>query len=373
MRKVIFGLGLFGVALYGVASTAQRTGDQESLRLGTTLILVPTVVTDSRRKPVTNLSKGDFTISEDGRRQDLAVFASVAQPFTAAVVVDTSNSASDRLAAIKDAAIGFISQFRPGDRAMVIAFDHEVRALTDFTSDKAELESAIRGVESGFGKLFYEAVSLGLDRLRNEEGRRAIVLFSDCLDMRSVDANADSTIRLAEETGAVAYLVQFETRWWIEAEARRQQDKQPKSKIPFSVDVRIPLPPDLGGPDPAPREFPRAKSPRIKIGPDERPGPDPISANLDKIYGEADRFAEKLASRTGGRAFKAERMGEVEVAFASIAEELRSQYLLGYYADPDRERGKFHKIKVAVGGVGLIVRARDGYRDATSTGPSTVR
>lgn len=365
MRTLNFSLCLFAVMLFEMGSMAQRPDDQESVRLGATLILAPTVVTDSRGRPVADLSKGDFTISEDGRRQDLAVFASVAQPFTAAIVLDTSNSASDRLKAMKGAAISFINQLRPGDRAMIIAFDHEVRPLTGFSSDRVELEGAVEGVESGFGKLLYEAVSMALDRLRNEEGRRAIVLFSDCVDMRSVDQTAESTIRRAERTDAAAYVVQFETRWWIEAEARKQEAMHPKSKVPFSVDVRIPLPPDLGGPDPTPREFPRAKSPTIKIGPDDRPGPDPISANLDRLYGEADRFAETLASRTGGRAFKAERMGEVEAAFALIAEELRSQYLLGYYADPKRKDGKFHKIKVEVTRKGLSVRARDGYREVT--------
>lgn len=348
---------------YPAFSSIQQKGDQDSLRLGATLVLVPTVVTDARGRPLTDLSKEDFTIFEDGRRQDLSVFASVAQPFVAAIVLDTSNSAADRLKAIKETAVAFVRNLRPEDRAVVIAFDNEVRSLTEFTSDKTELEGAIHGVESGFGKLLFEAVSMALERLKNQEGRRAVVLFSDCVDMRSIEATADSTIRLAEETGAAAYVVQFETRWWIEAEARKHQAEQPKSKVPFSVDVRIPLPPDLGGPDATPREFPGSKSPKIKIGPDEKPGPDPLTTNLDKLYGEADTFAELLASRTGGRHFRAGHIGEVEAAFASIAEELRNQYLLGYYAGRNRQEGKFHKIKVEVATKGLKVRARDGYRE----------
>src|SRR5215210_202113 len=145
----------------------QKRGDeQDAVRLKTTLVQVPAVVTDRSGRFVTDLSQSDFTVFEDGKRQELAVFAAVKQPFNAVLVLDTSNSAQDRLRAIQNTALSFTRQLGPGDRMMVISFDNEVKQLTDFTSDPKELETAIRGTESGFGKLMYEAMTRALEQLK---------------------------------------------------------------------------------------------------------------------------------------------------------------------------------------------------------------
>lgn len=369
----------------------QRRGDeQEAVRLNATLVQVPAVVTDQSGKFVTDLSQSDFMIFEDGKRQELAVFAAVKQPFNAVLVLDTSNSAQDRLRAIQNTAVSFTRQLGAGDRMMVISFDNEVKQLTDFTSDAKELEAAIRGTESGFGKLMYEAVTRALERLKDVEGRRAVILFSDGIDMRSVEATAESTTRMAEEMNAVIYFVKFDTRWWVEAEARKHQAENKKSKLPFDVDGRIPLPPEYGGPDPTNLEIPKPDSPRIEIssgqigvgGPRRRPtvtrdpgiggGPsermpgrepsDPISQNLDKLYGEADAYLQTLTARTGGRVFQAETFENTRSAFATIADEMRNLYVLGYYPSGKRGDGKYHKIKLEVTRKAVQVRARPGYR-----------
>jgi len=83
---------------------------------------------------------------------------------------------------------------------------------------------------------------------------------------------------------------------------------------------------------------------------------------MDKLYGAADLYMSTLAANTGGRTFKAETISDVQTAFAAVAEELRHQYLLGYYASGTRRDGKFHKIKVVVGRKDAQARARPGYR-----------
>jgi VWFA-related protein len=361
---------------------AQKPKGEEPIRLNASLVQVPAIVTDRNGKFVTDLSRGDFNISEDGKRQEISIFAAVKQPFSAALVLDTSNSAEDRLRVIQNAAITFTAQLRPGDRVMVLSFDNEVRQLTDFTDDRAELERAIRGTESGFGKLLYEGMARALENLRDVEGRRAVILFSDGVDMRSIEATAEGTTRLAEEIGAVIYVARFDTRWWIEGEARRQEVEHPKSKTPFEVDGRIPLPPDYGGPDPTPTGFPKPNAPRIEIG--ERPRPpvvydpggsgsstqrlpdseptDLITATLNKLYGEADSYLQTVTTRTGGRVYLTNTFDDTRGAFAAIADELRNQYLIGYYATGNRSDGKYHKIKLELARKGLQVRARPGYR-----------
>jgi VWFA-related protein len=235
----------------------------------------------------------------------------------------------------------------------------------------------------------YEAVTRALEQLKGVEGRRAVILFSDGIDMRSIEATAESTTRMAEEMNAVIYFVKFDTRWWMEAEARKQQAEK-KEKLPFHVDGRIPLPPEFGGPDPTNPEIPKPDTPRIEVGsgrinvgsPKHKPTitrepglggdrsqqiparepSDPISENLDKLYGEADAYLETLTSRTGGRIFQAETFENTRSAFASIADEMRNLYVLGYYPASNRGDGKFHKIKLEVTRKGVQIRARTGYR-----------
>ncbi|MFY9571369.1 MAG: VWA domain-containing protein [Blastocatellia bacterium] len=360
----------------------KKSAEEDTLRLNATLVQVPVIVTDRSGKFITDLTRDDFTVSEDGKRQDVSLFAAVKQPFSAVLVLDTSNSAQDRLKAIQSAAVSFASQLRPGDQMMAVSFDNEVRRLTDFSRDPEELAKAITATESGFGKLLYEAVALALNQLKDIEGRRAVVLFSDGVDMRSIDASSEGVTKLAEEIGAVIYVVRFDTRWWIEAEARRQEIEHPKSKTPFDIDGRIPLPPDFGGPDPTPTGIPKPNAPRIEIG--QRPTPpviydpngtntrtqrmpsvdppDQITATLDKLYGEADSFLQTITSRTGGRVYMADNFADTRAAFAAIADELRNQYLIGYYPTNKIRDGKYRKIKIGLARKGVEVRARPGYR-----------
>jgi VWFA-related protein len=354
--------------------------EQDAIRLNATLVQVPAVVTDSAGKFVADLSKTDFTVSEDGKRQEISLFAAVKQPFNVVLMLDTSNSAQDRLRVIQNTALEFAREVGREDRMMVMSFDNEVRQLTDFISDYKEAEDVITKTESGFGKLLYEAMTRALEQLRGVEGRRAVILLSDGIDMRSIEATAESASRMAEEVGAVIYIVRFDTRWWVEAEARRQQAENPKSKVPFNIDGRIPLPPDFGGPDPTPTGIPKPRSPRIEIGSRPSPPPvviiesdgtrrsmqakpsDPLAENLDKLYGEAEAFLQTISLRTGGRVFAAETFDGTQSAFRAIADELRNQYMIGYYPAGDRRDDKYHKIKVEVSRKGVQVRARQGYR-----------
>jgi VWFA-related protein len=382
VRSIAIATGFFSVAFFATdpcaIQTASAQENQEAVRLSSTLVQVPVVVTRPGAGFVGDLSKADFVVYEDGKRQELSVFSALSQPFTAALVLDTSNSSSDRLAAIKRLAGEFIKQLQQSDRMMTIAFDNEVRRLTDFTGDRVELTDSIKDLESGFGKLLYEAVRMALEQLRDVEGRRAVVLFTDGVDMKSIEATAESVSRLADETGAVVYVVKTETRWWLEAEARRQKAAHPTSKVPFHVDGRIPLPPDFGGPDPdpTPTGFPKIPKPRIEVGTtnrgpavsrDGQPAgpfvePDEIARTIETLYGEADRFLQQITASTGGRVLSADSFASTQSAFAAVAGELRNQYLLGYYPAASARSADYRRIKVEVARKDVQIRARQGYR-----------
>jgi len=144
----------------------RQEAQDEPLNLSATLVQVPTVVTERGGKFVADLTQADFTLLEDGKRQDIGLFKAVKQPFSVVIVIDTSNSAEDRLKAMQESAIEFVKQLGPEDRAMLITFDNEIHELADFTSDHEELEAAIKTAEAGFGKLLYEAVNRALEKLK---------------------------------------------------------------------------------------------------------------------------------------------------------------------------------------------------------------
>src|SRR5262247_2277970 len=114
--------------------------EQDALRLSSTLVQVPVLVTDSAGRFVGDLAKSDFSIFEDGKAQQVSLFTQTKQPFNAVLVLDTSNSSRERLRVIQDCASRFARQALPDDRVMVISFDNEVKTLTEFTNDRAELE-----------------------------------------------------------------------------------------------------------------------------------------------------------------------------------------------------------------------------------------
>jgi VWFA-related protein len=346
-----------------------QEAQEEPLSLSATLVQVPTVVTERGGKFVTDLTQADFTLLEDGKRQDIGLFRAVKEPFSVVIVIDTSNSAEDRLKAMRDSAMEFVRQLGPQDRAMLITFDNEIHELADFTSDHSELEAAIKTAEAGFGKLLYEAVNRALEKLKEVEGRRAIILFTDGVDLDSIEASAESTARLAEQVGAAIYTVKFETRWWIESQAMKQlEEMSRRPDRPYGAEGRIPLPPSGR---PSPTGMPNPGSPKVQVETsgiptisikEEKPTPESTRANLDKMYGKADAYLAGLSDHTGGRLFSSQTLTDTRAAFASIADELRNQYLIGYYTGVKRADGKYHKIKVEVARKGLSVRSRQGFR-----------
>jgi hypothetical protein len=101
--------GAFSTGLPSSHLNSQKPSEDQPVRLNATLVQVPAIVTDRNGKFVTDLSQNDFTVYEEGKRQDISFFAAVKQPFNAVLVLDTSNSAQDRLKAIQHAAIEFTS------------------------------------------------------------------------------------------------------------------------------------------------------------------------------------------------------------------------------------------------------------------------
>jgi len=199
------------VALLGViAMSALAQEPPFTIKLDTALVNVLCTVTDRRGRLIADLTKEDFTIEEDGRKQEIVKFAKENElPLTMALLMDTSSSVVPVLPEEKDTASAFINSIlTPKDLAMVIKFDKYAKVIEDFTESKRRVTAAIDEVrKTGDGTALYDAVVLASkDHLALESGRKAIILMSDGKDEGS-SHSLRSALFAAHESDSVIYSI----------------------------------------------------------------------------------------------------------------------------------------------------------------------
>ena len=381
--------------------------DIETLKTDTDLVTVPLIANESNGTYVTDLQQEEFTILEDNVPQQIAFFGKVAAPFHVVLMIDTSSSTQDKLREIQTAAFTFVQQLQNADRVKVISFDDKVNDLNEFTSDREILRSAIYKTKAGQGTKVYDAVELALNTIRKIRGRKAIVIFTDGMDWHSDNATFDGTLRWLDEEGVVFYPIRYETRATTERLAREQSSGGGGSTLPTIDVIRNPTP---GGTtpttfpseDPIPttgttrktgplglplpddimrrrREEERRRDPNrdpTQMPPDRRDPnfptqptstrpsrneDDSIKAMLDLAYFTADGYLRALAEKSGGRLLRADTLKSLPEAFAQIAAELRTQYMLGYYPLNKERDDRYRKITVTTTRKHVAIRARPGY------------
>jgi VWFA-related protein len=183
--------------------------DDDVVRVSTSLVTVPVVVKTRRGAYVPNLRREDFRIYEDGVEQEVSHFETVDKPFTITLMLDMSDSTRIELNEIQDAAIAFLNQLRPDDRALLVAFDKQLVRLTEATADRKLLTQAIRLVKTGGGTALYDAVDTTINlELKQIPGRKAIVILSDGIDTASVRGTFAGTVSSASEQYALIYPIQ---------------------------------------------------------------------------------------------------------------------------------------------------------------------
>ena len=273
----------------GALLAAQERIPQFSSRVQ--LVEVYATVTDAAGQPVTGLRQSDFEVFEDNVRQDISTFAAGEFPLTVALGVDRSWSmAGEPLRLAKQASLSFLRALRPDDRSMVVAINNEAAVIAPLSFDRATQARAVEQLDPWSTTALHDAVIATLDRLEPEEGRQALVVFSDGTDRYS-QASAGEMLERARRGNALIYPIAFG-----------------KQRPPVLAD---------------------------------------------------------LASATGGRSFFLKDARELDATLATIARELRFQYLLGYTPATPIERGthQWRSIRVSLrkASAGVRVRARDGY------------
>jgi VWFA-related protein len=335
-------------------NTPVTVDDTGTIKMDTALVTIPVSVLDRDGKFVPFLKKRDFRLYEDGVEQDIENLISVETPFHVTLMIDTSNSTMFRLEDIQDAAFAFVKQLRENDQVMIVSFDGKIRFHCDFTSDYETLRQAIGETRTGGSTKLYEAVDKVVDRLEQVEGRKAVVLFTDGVDTASRRANYQNTIDKVEESGDLVYPIRYDT------ENEQQGGAVPSANpSPWPYPSPSPYPPNR-------RKWPfdNLASPMFPQWPSRAPSGGAGTSSGE--YRKAARYLQELADRSGGRLYQADSLYNLSQAFSNIAEELRHQYSLSYYPNNSKKDGAYRRVKVRLEKSGLIVRAREGYRAATT-------
>jgi Ca-activated chloride channel family protein len=313
---------------------ARKAADEdEPVRLSTLLVTVPVTVRDRKNRHITNLRREDFQVFENGVEQQIVSFspaevASSLQPFTVALLLDVSDSTEFQLDNIKATASTFVDQLPPQARVMVVAFDRVVEILCEPTLGRAHAHEAILRAKTGEGGTsVYNAVEMIINqRLREISGRRAIVLFSDGVDTTSRGATSVSNIRAAEQSEVIVYPIQYNT---VDAATRRSKSGKIQEK--------------------------HREGPLIFTSPAQN------EKSRQRAFDEATIYMRQLAQSSGGEFYYGDNLERVSQAFARIAEDLREQYVLGYYPQTAPQPGERREITVKVSQPKTFVRARRSY------------
>jgi len=304
VKLVLLGFFAYSLLLFPRQSLQQETlvstGVEQTLSVTVDRVNVLFTVAGRGGKLITNLTKDDFAVFEDGEPQTISNFSRDADmPVNIALLIDTSGSVRDKLHFEREAASRFFySVLRSGrDRALLMSFDTGVEIIQDYTDDPVVLQTAMQTMVAGGSTSLYDAVAqASVHEQSNRGGRHVIVVLSDGLD-NSSHVNLESALRIAQENDTVIYSISTN-----------------RIAGPLSLE------PELG-----------------------------------------DSHLTILAAETGGRALFPTRMDELTHAFDRIIEEIRAQYSLAYGPTNGQHDGSFRTIHVVASHKGYVVRCRHGY------------
>ncbi|HKB09370.1 MAG TPA: VWA domain-containing protein [Vicinamibacterales bacterium] len=289
----------------GAQGAAGQQPPQVPFRAGVELVSLNVTVTDGTQKYVTDLTPEDFNVFEDGVKQEVTFFNKTNLPIALALLLDTSASMETKLPTAQEAAVGFAKKLRGQDLAEVIDFDSRVIVLQNFTNSVPELEQAIHKTSAGGSTSLYNAIYIALKDLKKviaknteEIRRQAIIVLSDGEDTSSL-LPFEEVLDLAKRSETAIY----------------------------SIGLRTP----------------------------DGPGA------TTKGFKEAEFVLRQFSQETGGRAFFPNQLADLANVYGQIADELSSQYTVGYTSRNPKRDGSWRRIVVRVNRPSLTARTKLGY------------
>jgi VWFA-related protein len=345
-------------------SGGEEVGEDDVVRIETQLVSVPAIVTDRTGRPLTGLRAEDFQIFEDGRSQKISNFSTTEAPFEVALLLDTSGSTREDVGLIRRAALAFVEALRPGDRVAILSFNTKkegsdqlatVEVKVPLTDDRELLQEAVEGVGASNGTPFYDSLEkvakeVFRDKPREEmRGRRALVALTDGVDSTS-ESDFDEAREMLKRAGLVSYFVEVNTEDYVED--RLMQDCEGDGALRLSR-VQLQRYRRVIAPGADAEDF----SNFCRMGQFER-----MHASRT-LYQLARAEMNRLARESGGKTFPVADLRDAQRAFRQVAEDIGTQYSLGYYSTNTARDGTFRTIRVQVRGLkDAQVRAREGYQ-----------
>jgi VWFA-related protein len=301
-------------------------------------VAVYATVTNSHGRLVPDLTREDFAIDDNGRRQTLTLFSNVIQPITVVMLLDRSSSMKPNFELEQEAAEAFVDAMGKADKARIGSFSQHIQIdPPEFTSDQGELSKILQTELQPEGPTpLWNAVDTGIDKLLLEPGRRVILVFTDGVDMPMNFSNHNKSLKdvmkRADEENIMVYAIGL-----------AGENGMPTSNGPDRTGRG--LPPGFGG-----------------FG--GRGGYSSGSGNL--AMEKPDEGLPKIAAATGGGYFELTSGRQLAPTFARVANELHSQYALGF--TPEKLDGKMHDLTVHMSQPDLTARFRKRYLASKAIG-----
>lgn len=304
----------------------QEIDPDDVISVNTTEVLLPVTVRDRAGLLVSNLTRKDFRVFEDGVEQPLSDLSLRQVPVDVALVVDASSSVAGNLDDFRNAAEGFASHLAVDDRVSLIQFDDRVVLLQDWTSSLVQLRRALRRIVPGMFTRFHDAMLLASrDQAPRGKARHAIIVLTDGIDSGR-GTSFDAALRAALQSQTTVYVV---SNTQIER-ARKQEE----------------LATLLSGSESTIR-FNQLRIDDLRLG---------LAA-----LGESERNLEQITKATGGRLYKPTTFNDLERTYAEVADELRHQYTLYYSPLNTKRDGQFRRVLVETSIPTHQVSAKVGY------------
>ena len=292
----------------------------ETLKVNVNVVNLFFNVKDKHGALIPNLTRDDFQVFEDGKPQTIKYFSAESnQPLTLGLLIDSSASQTRVLEDEKVAGAQFLREvLRKDDLAFVISFDVNVDLLQDFTSSTAELSHAMNRAKINSGGAGGGLPGLGGGPFPTSNNPRGTLLY-DAVYLASNE-------KLSHEVGRKAMILLTDGE--DQGSTTRIQEAVEAAQKSDSIIYVILI---------ADRGF------------------------YGGFYG-GDREMKKMAEETGGRVIEAgNKPDKLKAAFDQIANELRSQYNIGYTPTNAARDGSFRRVEIKTKEKDLRIQARQGY------------
>jgi Ca-activated chloride channel family protein len=287
---------LAGAAVLAAVLSIGLVAQQPTFKAGTQVVSIFATVTDAQKRLVPDLTQDDFSVFDNEKPQPLVYFDNSIRPINVVVMLDTSGSMTLTIDLLKQAAEQFLIRLLPEDKARVGAFNDKIQFNARWSNNRDQLITDAKNLDYGNGTRLWDALGASLEELKGIDGRKVILVFTDGDDTDSRTMRLGTVLDRARAEEVMIYAIGLESK--------------------YQIDGRV-------------------------------------------ITTKPDGGLRKIADETGGGYFELKRTSDLAPTFTKVAQELHSQYVIGF--TPTLLDNKVHKLMVKMKQPGMTAQARRSY------------